>query len=839
VDVLLVALFPNKQSGRTITIMNNSQTENNLRKRLTQKWERFRTQSPQLAKGIKALSFLPLVGIMFIIILFLLVYFNAFGRVPTTQDLRLIQNNTASEIYSSDGVMLGKYYTENRISVPYQDISPYLVNALIATEDARFFEHSGVDTRAWLRVIGKTVMLSDESAGGGSTLSQQLAKNLYPRKRYKLFSILINKIKETYIARRLERVYSKNELISLYLNTVPFGGNIYGVEVAARQFFNKTAKDIAPESAAVLVGMLKANTYYHPVRHPERAEKRRNIVLQQMEKYEYISARERDSLQAISLKLDYRKESHHDGLAPYFREHLRGELAELVKAYKRPNGDTYNMYTDGLKIYTTIHSRLQTYAEKALTDHLAKLQKDFDQHWKGRKVWGDDAVIEKEIQKSVRYKALEKAGKSKAEIKKSFETPINMTVYGPAGEVEKKMSPLDSIQFYYSLLNAGFLAMNPQTGEILAWVGGIDHHYFQYDHTQSKRQVGSTFKPIVYASAIRNEVLPCTFFDNRLITYTDYEDWQPQNADGVYGGVYSMAGGLRNSVNSIAVNLIMQTGVDPVVELAHEMGIKSDIPKVPAIALGATDASLYEMVQVYSTFANRGIKQEPIYLLRIEASDGTVLYERTNDKEGTKVLETFEADMMVKMMEGVVDSGTARRLRSVYKLNGRIAGKTGTTQSQADGWFIGFTPEMVAGAWVGGQSPKVRFRSLSLGQGANTALPIWGKFAVAANRDKDFKNWQRSVFPVPSVEILELLDCPDFEEERPPEPTEEEEIVEEVVNGINSQIDKLLESLKKKKAGRENESDAAEKARKREEREKRKTKRKKKRKKFFDKVFGG
>jgi len=411
------------------------------------------------------------------------------------------------------------------------------------------------------------------------------------------------------------------------------------------------------------------------------------------------------------------------------------------------------------------------------------------------------------VRKSARYQKLEISGKSKTEIKKSFETPVNMTIYNPKGEIRKKMSPLDSIQYYYSLLNAGFLAMNPQSGEILAWVGGINHQYFQYDHTRSKRQVGSTFKPIVYASAIRKEILPCTYFDNRLITYTDYEDWQPQNADDVYGGVYSMAGGLRNSVNSVAVNLIMQTGIDSVRYLAHQMGIESEIPNVPAIALGAADASLYEMVQVYGTFANRGVKKEPIYLTRIENAEGEVLYEATPEKEGIQVLEPNEADIMVRMMEGVVDSGTARRLRSIYQLNGRIAGKTGTTQSQADGWFIGFTPEMVAGAWVGGQSPKVRFRSLSLGQGANTALPIWGKFAVAANRDKDFKKWQNSEFPVPSVEILELLDCPDFAEERPPEPSEEVEIIEEVVEGINSQ-------------------------------KKRKTNRKKKRKKFFDKLFG-
>lgn len=819
---------------------NTTPRQLSFKARQIKKWTTFQTHYPRLAKMAGLSLWLPVLAIGLVILLFLLTYFNVFGKVPTTQDLKNIQNNTASEIYSADGVVLGKYYTENRINIGYDDISPYLVNALIATEDARFFEHSGIDGRAWFRVIGKTIMLSDESSGGGSTLSQQLAKNLYPRKRYKLFSVLINKIRETYVARRLEKVYTKNELISLYLNTVPFGGNIYGVEVAARQFFDVSAKKIAPESAAVLVGMLKANTYYHPVRHTERSEKRRNVVLSQMGKYDYLTAAEVDSLQAIPLTLKYQREGHHEGAATYFREHLRGELTDLIKDSRRPDGEPYNIYTDGLKIYTTIHSRLQEYAEEALTSHLAKLQKDFDQHWKGRKVWGDDAVIEKEIEKSDRYQRLKKEGKSAAAIDASFDRPVMMTIFGHGGAVKKEMTPRDSVAYYYSILNAGFLAMNPHNGAILAWVGGVDHHFFQYDHTQSRRQVGSTFKPIVYAGALRRNIPPCEYLDNRLVTYTDYEDWKPENSDGQYGGVYSMAGGLRNSVNSVAVNLIMKAGVDSVRQLAHDMGIDSEIPAVPAIALGAVEVSLYDMVQVYGTFANRGVKVPPVYLTKIETADGKVLYE-ADEKTRTpeRILSPDHTDIMVSMMEGVVDSGTARRLRSTFKLNMPIAGKTGTTQSQADGWFIGFTPDFVAGVWVGGQSPKVRFRSLSLGQGANTALPIWGKFAQATYNDNEFKKWRRSVFPVPSVTVLEMLNCEDYLEELPEEEEEEFAIIEEVVEGVNAKIDRMLDNLKKKKEAERAQEKAEEKAARKEERAERKQKRKKKRKKFFEDLFGG
>ena len=556
-----------------------------------------------------------------------------------------------------------------------------------------------------------------------------------------------------YVARRLEKVYSKDELLNLYLNTVPFGGNVYGVQVAARTFFNASAADVKIEEAAVLVGMLKANTYYNPVRNPESAKGRRNVVLGQMAKYEYLPQEELDSLQALDLVVDYHRDSNNEGLATYFREHLRQKLESLVANYERPDGKTYNLYTDGLKIYTSIDSRMQRYAEEAVQKHLGKLQKDFDKHWKGRKPWGSDKVIQKEMQRSDRYKKMKEQGFSEEEIEEAFGKKVKMRIFTYEGDEVREISPLDSIKYYYCLLNAGFLAMDPANGFIKAWVGGIDHQYFKYDHVKSRRQVGSTFKPLVYTTALQSGIKPCDYTNNQQVMYTQYDDWAPENSDGKYGGVYSMEGALRNSVNSVAVDLIMRTGIDSVRRLAHLMGISSEIPKAPAIALGAVDASLYDMVQVYGTYANRGVKAEPRYLLRIESSDGELIAEFEPRQKPQRIISNLDADMMTRMMEGVVDSGTARRLRYAYKLPGAIAGKTGTTQSHADGWFMGYTPKLVAGAWVGGEYPQVRFRSLSLGQGANTALPVWAEFMKRVYRDKDFKRWKEADFALPSLEL--------------------------------------------------------------------------------------
>jgi len=740
-------------------------------------------------------------GISFVIILTFLVWIGAFGKLPSKIELKNIQNETASEIYSSDNVLLGKYFKKNRVNVDFEEISPYFIDALVATEDARFFKHGGIDYRAWGRVFFKTILMQDQSGGGGSTISQQLAKNVYKRKRYRFLEVPINKIREMMIARRLEKVYSKEDLLTLYLNTVPFSRNIYGVHVASQQFFNTNPAQIKIEDAATIIGTLKANTYYDPVKNPDNALRRRNTVLQQMKRYEKITPVQYDSLQTLPLNVDYHSESRTQGLATHFREYIRRKVKKDLKFYEKPDGTAYDLNIDGLKVFTTIDSRMQTYAENALTSHLAKLQKDFDKHWKGKKPWGKESVILDEMKKSPRYKKLKASGKSDAAIKKIFDKKIKMTIFSWDGEKQTNISPLDSVKHYFKMLNAGFMAMEPQTGKIKAWIGGSNYKYFQYDHViQAKRQVGSTFKPIVYSAALRHGVRPCDYVNNRLVTYTDYEDWKPENSDGKYGGAYSLRGGLTNSVNSVAVDLIMRTGVDTVRQLAKAMGITSDIPKAPAIALGAVDISLFEMINVYGTLANKGVRPEPLFLLRVEDSEGNVIIDYVDEEKKSfeRVLEKDHAIIMTNMMQSVVDSGTARRLRVTYNLTNEIAGKTGTTQSHADGWFIGFTPDLVAGVWVGGESPMVRFRSLSLGQGANTALPIYGKFMKALFRDRKFKSMQNAKFETLDFMNFIQMDCPTYLEEEPI-PIDSILVDNEDFDEDREPIDRILDIFKKRK----------------------------------------
>ncbi len=710
-------------------------------------------------------------GVVVMFLLSVLVYFGAFGKLPSYSDLRDIRNYTASEVFSEDGRTLGKYYIQNRVNASIEEISPDVINALVATEDARFFEHRGIDLRAWMRVLVKSVLLMDESSGGGSTLSQQLAKNIYPRKEFWVLSTLINKMKETYTARRLEQTYSKEELLNLYLNTVPFGEDIYGIKVASQRFFGTSPSKLKTEEAAVLVGMLKANTYYNPARNPENALNRRNVVLSQMVRYGYLDQSSCDSLKQLPLKVDYYKEGHNEGLATYFREHLRLELEEILKDFKKPDGSSYNLYTDGLKIYTTVNSRMQRYAEEAVKEHMAKLQEDLYQNWKKRKApWEDENLLLRAMKQSPRYETLKKQGYSDAKIEEVFNTPVQMRIFSwEEGEVEKEMTPLDSLRYYLSLLNTGFLVAEPGNGLVRAWVGGIDHQYFQYDHVKSRRQVGSIFKPIVYAAALETGMLPCEYTANEQVTYEEYNNWRPRNADNEYGGVYSMEGALSQSVNSVAVEVTLRAGIEPVRDLAKNMGIDGYIPKEPSIALGTPDASLYEMVQVYGTFANRGRRPSLHYLDRIETADGKVLvkFKRPNSSSFPQVMATDHADMMIKMMQAVVDSGTARRLRYQYGLWNDIAGKTGTTQNNSDGWFVGFTPKLVAGAWVGAEMPQVHFRSTSLGQGGYSALPIWGRFMSKVYKDKSLRTWHYGKFDTPADSVAALMQCPHFLPEMP------------------------------------------------------------------------
>lgn len=723
-----------------------------------------RTQSLRLL--LRALALMVLLGPLGLAVLYLAVSFEWLGPVPATTELLEIRNHSSSEVYSADSVLLGKYYIENRSPATLEEMSPYLVEALVATEDARFYRHSGVDFRALLRVLYRSILLQDESGGGGSTISQQLAKNLFGRRSYRVGSILINKLREMIVASRLEAVYSKDDILALYLNTVPFGGNVFGVEVAARQYFGKTALELKREEAATLIGMLKATTTYHPVFEPESSVQRRNVVLRQMAREGYLPGPEADSLAQLPLRTSYRQEGHHDGPAPYFREHLRLELEDWLQSAEKPGGGSWNLYTDGLRIYTSIDSRLQTYAEAAVSRHLKELQEAFDRHWSKRKLL-DDATLRRLIRKSRRYQSLKGRGLNEEEILATFEEPVSMTIFSWEGERKVEMSPRDSIAYYFALLNAGFLAAEPQTGWVRAWVGGINHHYFQYDHVLARRQVGSTFKPVVYAAALRAGVQPCEYFTNEQILYPQYEDWQPRNADGVYEGAYSMAGALSESVNTVAAQLLDRAGIEQVQELGRELGIRGKIPAVASIALGTPELSLFDMTQAYATFANDGIRRPLRYLLRIEDRNGQVIADFRDLPPGQRALSREEARVMTALLRGVVDGGTAARLRYHYGLEGELAGKTGTTQSHADGWFMGYTPTLVAGAWVGGAYPQVRFRSLSTGQGARTALPIVGLFLRDVQRSRDFWLWRGQAFePLPDS-LQQALACEPYLDAHP------------------------------------------------------------------------
>ncbi|MCJ8163426.1 transglycosylase domain-containing protein [Pontibacter sp. E15-1] len=769
--ILPVTLF----LKRELKLFFGSQKSKFTRAYWQHKWNRVRAFR---LKDAKRSDFLYLFRVAFkgglvLLLLFTLfymaVFMGVFGHMPSKRELRARQNNTASEVYASDGVLLGRYYIQDRTNISYDAIAPAAIQALIATEDARFYKHSGVDVRSSFRVLIKSVLLQ-ESAGGGSTLSQQLAKNLYPRKDYKLWDMPVNKLREIIIARKLEGIYTKEELLELYLNTVPMGGNLYGIERASRRFFNTSADSLRTEQAAVLIGMLKATTTYNPRLNPERAQHRRNVVLNQMARYDYLPQAAADSLKKLPLELNYRYVTHNDGLAPYFREQLRLELEDWCVRQKNRNGDPYNLYTDGLKIYTTLDAGMQRHAERAVRRRMALLQQKFDQHWKGRAPWGRDSkVLQAAMYRSDRYRKMQKAGVSENDIRDAFGQPVAMNVFSWKGSTKREMTPMDSLAYYERFLNTGLLAMEPHTGYIRAWVGGINHDIFKYDHVRSRRQVGSTFKPIVYAAALEKGIAPCTFFPNVRKTYPEYDNWSPQNATGQYGGEYSMRGALAHSVNTVSAQLILEAGVDRTVALAHRFGIENELPAVPSLALGTADLSLLEMVSAYTTFANDGHHVAPVYIEKITDRSGNVIRQHRPDGYGKSVLSPKNAAVMLALMQGVVEEGSAAKLRSEFGLQMDIAGKTGTTQDNADGWFIGITPKLVTGVWVGAESPKVRFRTLALGQGSSTALPVWGDFMRRIALDPAYPGYMKSQFEPLAPSLQGQLDCASFRAEAPPQ----------------------------------------------------------------------
>jgi len=710
--------------------------------------------------GLAMLAGAGIVGLV------LLVRYGVFGPLPDKEVLANVEHYEASVVYSADKRLLGSYYVENRTTVSVDSVPDYFIDALIATEDARFYNHDGIDYRSWGRVLIRSVILRDRSSGGGSTITQQLAKNLFPRKRFGYVSLPINKIREIIIAMRLERVYSKRKILQLYLNTVSFGENTYGIGFAAQRFFGVAPNKLNIEQSAMLVGMLKATSTYNPLHNQKRALQRRNVVLSRMATDGYIKPNAYDSLSELPLQLNYKKITHHQGPAPYFREHLRVFMDEWCKNHKNEDGEPYDLYSDGLKIYTTIDYEMQSFAEEAIASHMAQLQDLFNRHWKNRQPWDrKQSLLRYAIRTNPRYKEQKKKGLSDEESKKVLDDTIRFTVFDWQGEHDTAMTVLDSIKYHLKILQCGFAAIDPSTGKIKVWAGGINHKYFQYDHVTSKRQAGSIFKPIVYATAIENGVRPCDRFPNDSIVYGDYEDWNPSNADGEYAGWYSVKGALTNSVNTVAVQLLLETGIGNVISKANAMNISSKILPDPSIALGTPSISLLEIITAFSVFANGGYPVEPYFIDRIETKNGKVLQKFKPKRSRHRVLKPETVIMMNEMLQDVVDRGTAASLRSAYGIKGDIAGKTGTTQEQSDGWFIGFTPALVAGAWVGADNPSVHFRTLHLGQGAKTALPIWAKFYKKLVNSPKHASFAQARFKTPPDSIAKFLDCQDYYEE--------------------------------------------------------------------------
>lgn len=704
---------------------------------------------------------LPTIGIAFSLLFYLAILIGIFGPVPREKDFVNLETMQATRVLGSDNELIGKFYEKNRDYIPLSQIPKHLINSLIATEDVRFRQHSGIDTRAFFRVLIKTIAMN-KGTGGGSTLSQQLVKNVFGRQlEHGSLSILVVKIKEMIGAKRLERLYDKDKILELYFNSVPFGENVYGIQAASERFFSKKPMELSLEEGAVLIGMLKANTYYNPRLHPERSEQRRNVVLSLLSKHHYITDRASDSLKVIPIEIDYNRQ-----LASSVKKHFLREVGNrahaLLKNTHKHNGEEYNLQTDGLRIYTTINPTLQQYAEESMKEHLIYIQQKLEASWGRARPWGRNKdLLQNAISQSQRYKRLKAKGLSEDEITKVFWKKTPTDLYYPRQNASFSCRPIDSVKHTLFQLRAGFVAVDNTSGHVLAWVGSPSHEHFHYDYVKAKRQVASTFKPIVYAAALEQGFEPCDFFRNEKITYSDYEGWSPENFSKRYGGKYSMKGALAKSVNVVAVDLLYKSKRENVIGMAQSLGIESEIPALPSIALGVADISLLEMTRAYSAFANNGHLNQSRLITRIVNRAGEVLYEAPSP-ENEEVLDAESAGVMQEMLKGVVTRGTGKSLKSTYKLETELAGKTGTSQSYSDGWFIGFSPSITAGVWVGGDNPAIRFRSSTYGQGSKMALPIFAKFMQKIEADTSLSIFTNKTFPEPSEKIAEMLDCPDF-----------------------------------------------------------------------------
>jgi penicillin-binding protein 1A len=742
--------------------------------------------------------------VVLLLTLFILISQNKLGPMPSFEELENPDNNLAAEVYSEDNVLLGKFYIQNRTWTDYEDISPYVVDALIATEDIRFYRHSGIDFRSLARVLIKTIIMG-QNTGGGSTITQQLAKNLFlPRDLshdpfiVRSVKLAVAKFKEWQTAVRLERSYTKEEIITMYLNVFDFIYNAVGINSAARIYFNTTPDSLNIEQSAMLVGMLKNSLAYNPRRNEESALRRRNVVITQMERYGYLSPEVADSVINLPLVLDLREDSHNTGLATYFREYIRTTMIKYeperdmfysddqyedavwrwqndplygwCRKNRKPDGSNYNLYRDGLRIYTTLNSKMQGYAEEALAEHLSKdLQPAFNKravNFRNPPYSNDlnsaqvKQLIDRSVRQSDRYRNMKSAGVPEDSITLSFNTPIPMKVFSWSGERDTVMTPLDSVKYYKFFVRSSFMAMDPHTGHVKAYVGGPDFRYFKYDGvTQQKKQVGSTIKPFLYTLAMQDGYSPCFEVENIARSF-DVNDsiWIPRSSgpEEYHGRMVTLKWGLAQSENYISAWLMKQFSPQAVVDLMHRMGIRSFIDPVYSIFLGTSDISLDEMVGAYGTYPNKGVYTRPQYVTRIEDRNGNVISTFTPFID--EVISEEDAYLMTSLLEGVINTGTGLRLRVTYKLNNEMGGKTGTTQNHSNGWFMGVMPDLVAGVWTGWEDQAIHFEDLSLGQGANMALPVFGIFLQKLFEDPEFAPLSTSKFEAPANFNVEL-DC--------------------------------------------------------------------------------
>ncbi len=742
---------------------------------------------PWVQKTIKYL-WIAFIGGFFGFILFVWMlsinFLGLFGSLPDFKALENPDSELASELYSADGVLLGTYFRENRSPVTFDELSPNLVNALIATEDVRFEDHSGIDMTAMLRVFVKSILLGQDS-GGGSTLSQQTAKNLFKTRNNDnqglLSSIpglrmLIVKTKEWIVATQLEKSYTKNEILTLYLNTSEFGSNAYGIKTAAKTFFRKTPAELNLQESAVLVGLFKAPTYYSPVFNPENSLRRRNTVLGQMYRNDLLTETEFDSLAKLPIELDYSVSNQNQGLATYFREVVKADLIKWTKENLKSDGSAYDLYGDGLKIFTTIDSRMQRYAEESVDEHMESLQAAFFKEMGTRDPWvdGNNQIIpnfiEDQVKRTEAYRLLkQRYGNDVDSIEFRLNEKKKMKVFSwEKEEIDTLMSTMDSMRYYKKFLQTGFMSMDPLTGHIKAWVGGMDHKYFKFDHVkQGKRQPGSTFKPFVYAAAIENGYSPCyTVVDQPVEVYIPGQPaWSPSNADGKFSySKMTIRHAMAESINSVTAYMMKKLSPKIIVETARRLGITSDLEEVPALALGVNDVSIFEMVGAFGTFVNKGEHTTPFYIDRIEDKNGNVIQQFTAKKR--PAMSEEHAYLMTYMLRGGFEErgGTSQGVPYVIREGNELGGKTGTTQNASDGWYMGVSKDLVSGTWVGGDDRAIHFRSWTAGQGSKTARPIWVKFMTKVYSDKSL-GYTKGAFPRPERPLSIEINCDVYEKE--------------------------------------------------------------------------